>query len=388
MTILYITPLWSGLKSFFFEGRNLANGMPAFFKVFQSLINNPKVNFIYIILFIQNDKSKICIPIEFREKVKVVPFYVNGRYSLYFSIFLSIILGCYIGLKRRVRLVYGHGTISFIASVIGIILGIKNFRRIYGTFLYPKIMKKVNIVRTDFLEYLSFKLKSDGVIITNDGTNGDKVYMKVHETKDRVHFLLNGVDKPLFITKSGYENGGYFSYVARIDKWKRQDLLLEALYCLKMEGIDIPITYFVGVIYDRDYYNYLFELVHKYGLVDYIVFTGPMEAKYIPFILKNSTCTFSLYSFSNLGNVFLEAMASGAVMLAINERNSLDIVSSFAYCAVVDDPQDIANKIISVIQDESLRMNYRKGAERFYLENLHSWDQRVQEELAVLFDIR
>jgi glycosyltransferase involved in cell wall biosynthesis len=362
--------------------------MPAFFNVFQSLINNPKVNFIYIILFIQNDKSKICIPIEFREKVKIVPFYINGRYSLYSAIFLSIISGCYIGIRRGVRLVYGHGTLSFIASVIGIILGIKNFRRIYGTFLYPKIMKNVNIVRSDFLEYLSFKLKSDGVIITNDGTNGDKVYMKINETMDGVHFLLNGVDKPLFITKSGFENGGNFSYVARIDKWKRQHLLLEALYCLQKEGRDVPITYFVGVIYDKDYYNYLIELVHQYGLVDYVVFTGPIEAKYIPFILKNSLCTFSLYSFSNLGNVFLEAMASGSVMLAINEQNSLDIVSSYAYCAVVDDPQDIANKINSLIQDESLRMNYRKAAERFYVENLHSWDQRVQEELSVLFDKR
>ncbi len=60
MKIVYITPLWSGLRPFFVDGSEMTSGMPAFYEVFTRLLNRSDVENIYVIaVFVKFDQVSV-----------------------------------------------------------------------------------------------------------------------------------------------------------------------------------------------------------------------------------------------------------------------------------------------------------------------------------------
>ncbi len=381
MKILYITPLWSGLKPFFYESQLKNSGMPAFYNIFINLLKDPKVEIIYVYLFVYRDNKEINIPKEFKGKLVVKKIVVISRVKLYLSFIKSYITGVRLIKKEKIDFIYGHGTISFLSSIIGIRTKARHYRRIYGTFLYPKLLKKKNFIFSDFFEYLSFRLPTDGLIVTNDGTSGDKIFNFLNKNTSKFHFLLNGVNKePLIFNDFGkfQLEEDYFTYVARIDEWKRQDLLIKVLGELIKDEIDFPHTYLIGPIYSKDYKIKLEELIIQLNLSSKVTICGAVNKDEANYLLKNSLLSFSLYDFSNLGNVFLEGLSLGTPMMAINEYNSLDYFPEDIYIPIKKaDYIEIKSKIKDVLNGsidlESIKVNSLK----FSKQHILSWEERI-----------
>ena len=389
MKILYVTPLWSGLKPFFLNGNMKATGMPAFYNVFNSFLIDPYVERIFVLLFIKKKHEKLNIPSEYSKKIVVYPIYVNSRFHVYTGILKSIILGIRTAKNEKIEFVYGHGPIAFIASIIGYLSKTRHYRRIYGTFLYDKVKKNQPIFFTDLFEYLSFKLKCNGLIITNDGTHGDKVFHYISNRNTKLHFLLNGINKkPSFSTLSSLKmDEKYFTYIARIDEWKRQDLLLEALYITKQKGVSIPHTYLIGPIYDENYNIKLTNLIKKFSLNKDVTIMGAIETDKISTLLKKSVISFSLYDYSNLGNVFLEGLSVGALICAINIENSLDIFPANIFLNIDSpNPKLISELIVNVLQGNIDINGFRNRAFDYAQKNLLSVKERVDVERDILFN--
>lgn len=393
MNILYVTPLWSGIKSFFHEGKERISGMPAFFNVFKSILDDDKIEKVYIILFIYNDTSEIVIPEKYQDKIRVHPYRIKGKLSIYSNTVKAIFKGAGLVRKHNIKSIYGHGTISAIGSIIGKITGVKHFRRIYGTFLYRKVKEGKNILRSNFYEYLAFSLKCDGLIITNDGTHGDKVFQEIGDKATDLHFLLNGINRlpqiPPAIKSIKNMKEPFFSYVARIDRWKRQYLLVEALNIVKNDfKLDLPMTYIAGPIFDKSYLYELEELIVKYNLNDDIEITGPLPRGEANYLLKNALATFSLYDFSNLGNVFLESLSMGSLMVAINEENSLDLISEDCFMKVSGElVQVLAEKIKLIITNPNSFKNTREKAIEFSNTKIGTWNDRVRKEKQIILNV-
>lgn len=393
MNIFYVTPLWSGIKSFFYEGKERISGMPAFFNVFKSILEDDNVEKVHILLFIYNDTSEIIIPEIYQDKIRVHPYRIKGKLSLYANTVKAIFKGVSLVRKHNIKSIYGHGTISAIASMIGKITGVKHFRRIYGTFLYRKVKEGKNIFKTNFYEYLAFNLKCDGLIITNDGTHGDKVFQEIGDKETNLHFLLNGLNRlpqiPATVKSINNMREPFFSYVARIDRWKRQYLLVEALNIVKNDfKLNLPMTYIAGPMFDKAYLSELEELIAKYNLNDDIEITGPLPKEEAYYLLKNALATFSLYDFSNLGNVFLESLSMGSLMVAINEENSLDLISEDCYMEVSGElVQVLAEKIKLIIMDPNSFKDTRERAIEFSNTKIGTWTDRVNQEKQIVLNV-
>ncbi|MAM30004.1 MAG: hypothetical protein CMC13_13360 [Flavobacteriaceae bacterium] len=389
MNLLYVTPLWSGLKKFFFEGDLTVTGMPAFFNVFESLLKDSNINRIYVIVFVYGVDKPIRVPEVYKEKLVVYPYFIKNRLQLIKYSFSAIFFGKKIVKSKHISVIYGHGTISALASIMGKLTNVKHYRRIYGTFLYQKVKLKKRIYLTNFFEYLSFRLKCNGLIITNDGTSGNKVFEKIGNSNTPLYFLMNGVNKEIQVSDDN-PTVPFFCYIARIDRWKRQNLLINVLGHIKKEGeVEIPKTYIIGSVFDKDYYKELLLEIDKQGLNNIIEFTGPLPKKKVYSYIKHALASFSFYKFSNLGNVFLETLTLGGLLVSINEQGSLDLIQEDTYIKVNNNIPEIAGVIKNIINSKDTPEKFnsiRESAKRFSKYQLKNWNERIDIEKNIILN--
>jgi glycosyltransferase involved in cell wall biosynthesis len=170
------------------------------------------------------------------------------------------------------------------------------------------------------------------------------------------------------------------SYIARVDNWKRQHLLILAIANLKENyNLRIP-AYIVGDVITESYGDKLKALAKANEVEDLIHFTGGLLAAEAAYIMSHSSLTCSLYHTSNLGNVFLEALSIGTPVVAINCGGSLDEIPSDAYISVDEDVESISQGLKSHWNDESAREEIKEKAIDFARDNIRSWTQRVNLE--------
>jgi len=290
--------------------------------------------------------------------------------------------------KNKIDLIYGHGSIGALAGILSLFSKKPNIRRIYGTFLYKEIKKtKISLFIKHPLEYLTFSLPAKYIIITNDGTHGDRVFKKIGNKRAKLIFILNGVDKSMEKKIKPVHFAlprRYISYISRIDYWKRQDLAIEALNILKQKGLNIPL-YIVGPIYNTKYYTFLETLIEKYELTNSIYLIGALPQEETWFVLKNSYLTLSLYQTSNLGNVFLESLVLGVPVIAINNNGSLDFSPQDTFYSVnSSSPYVIARAIEDLWNNKKKRDNISYNAKNFALNSLMTWEERTKLEIDLL----
>lgn len=392
MEILLLTNVWTGASSFFYEGSITSKGMPAFNNVFLRLLRDSRVSKIHIIIW-QPD-HKINIPEEYKDKIKyyIVPKVAGGIINAIKLIYTTTILGKKIIKENPViSRIIGFGSLGGITSLIGRLVNIPDFRRIYGTFLINEISEsKFLIFIKHPLEYLTFFTKGKGLLVTNDGTKGDIVFKKIGTKSLPFYFPINGVDKNIIenIEKPEFDLPETFMiYVARMDPWKRQNLLLEALGELSKNGKEFPVTYIVGSVYDDSYVKSLHEIVDKHHLQHKVFFIYGLPINQVHYLLYHSSITFSLYHTSNLGNVFIESMQLGVPMIAINDTGSLDLIDKSAYYELkTDDIKEIGKAINNLLVDDTRRLKLKIETIKFANNKLKSWEDRAKYEIDLMLD--
>jgi glycosyltransferase involved in cell wall biosynthesis len=387
MEILLVTNVWTGATPFFYDGILDSRGMPAFNNVFLRLLLDARVSVVHIIIW-QPDKN-IKLPKEYRDKIK---FYIiskrpNGLINSLKLFYKTTLLGVRIIKKNpKIERIVGFGALGGITSIIGRLVRIPDFRRIYGTFLINEISdSKFSIFIKHPLEYLAFSTKGKGLLVTNDGTKGDIVFNKIGSLRLPFYFPLNGVDKNIIknIQKPQFDlPDKYLIYVARLDPWKRQNLLLDAIGNLLRNGKKVPPTFIVGSISDNNYVNSLHSIIEQLGLRSHIYFIYGLPIQEVHYMLYHSTLTFSLYHTSNLGNVFIESMQLGVPMIAINDTGSLDKIDKGAFYELKsNDIRQLSEAIEFLLVNENTRIGLKKAAITFANKNLISWQNRAQYEI-------
>lgn len=396
MKILIISNLFSGIESFFLNGSNEFHGMPAFFNVFNSLSANDKVSKIHLLFIakISNSvKKKPCVGIEEKYDGKIVihrTVIYRGKFDFFPKIILLIGKAIFISLREKFDLNYGHGSFGGVASaVVSLILKKPNIRRQYGVGKMGIQINKLDMFLKDPMTFLNFILPGNDLIVTNDGTFGDRVFSEIGNKKNNFIFRLNGINKPRdfkYTVKSivPANDKKFLSYVARIVPSKRQHLAIEAIYILKKRGIRV-VLYLVGDVPGpkglKEYGDFLNRVVGVKSLSDQVCFLGSLPYYSSQNILSKSYATLCLYEGSNLGNVFLESLALGVPAIAINNHNSLDMFPEDCFFQLLSsNPEHIANAIQELWNDGDLRDRMSFKAQKYVSENLMTWRERAKLE--------
>lgn len=272
-------------------------------------------------------------------------------------------------------------------------------KRIYGTgFLYHdwisnhSLRKKLHCLA----EFLAWKVPSDIMIVSNDGTFGDKLadLLKIDSTK--YHMWINGVDKlrsangaeaDTLRRKIGLHEGDFVLLcLSRLIHWKRQDRVIEAIPEI-LKSVPNAKLILAG---DGPARKELESTVNRLGLNSYVYFTGMVLHSKVYELLSMADVFLQVSDLSCLSNTLLEALASGRTIVTWDVGGTKDVITDGINGRLLPDaePSTIAKAVIELASDSQKRANLAQGARKFAQEELLSWDERLDKEIDLIESLR
>lgn len=246
-----------------------------------------------------------------------------------------------------------------------------------------------NNFRNRILKYphiQALSTKSDLVIMTDDGTQGNKV-LNNYKNDSEVLFIRNGVNildnKMPEIDKVTLRKNlniptdkTALLTVSRLVDWKKVDRSINALENLKDKE-----KYVLIVVGEGTERSKLESLTKQLGLEEQVIFVGAIANENVYKYMMACDIFLSFYDLSNVGNPLLEALCLGKPIITYNVGDTCNIIDN-KNGILLDDvtPENIA-RTIEKINVKSKLEEYSKNALEYSKNNLYSWDKRMSIEL-------
>jgi len=262
-----------------------------------------------------------------------------------------------------------------------------------GTILEP--IKNTFFNRLLYYPHFSaLKTEANVIIITDDGTFGDKVLKRLGNTTKKIYFWKNGVSfdsnnniistEKINAIRRLYkieEKDHVLITISRLVYWKRVDRTIIAFHKIIN---DIPDCKLVIVGDGNDKVN-LQKLSRKLGLDDKVIFTGAVSHNKVLEFLKLADIFLSSSDLSNVGNPLLEAMMSGKPIITLNTGNTSSIIKNWqnGVLVEVDELTELPEYIKKLLLNKKFALRLGNSAKKYAIENFWSWDERISAELIV-----
>lgn len=249
----------------------------------------------------------------------------------------------------------------------------------YKNNFYYKIRKYPHIQ--------ALSTKSDLAIMTDDGTQGDKVLDNYNNNSPRL-FIRNGVNildrqvekvnkEELRKTLNIPNDKTILLTVSRLESWKRVDRAILALSKLKNRE-----DYFLIIIGEGAEREKLENIVKKLNLNDNVKFMGAVKNSEVNIYMQLADIFLSFYDLSNVGNPLLEALCLGKPIITYDVGDTNKVINENNGILLQDvSPQNIARNI-EKINDKKILEKYSKNAYEYANKYLYSWKKRMEIEIA------
>jgi len=262
--------------------------------------------------------------------------------------------------------------------------------RFQGTNLKPFKDNVLNRIRR-YPHFSALQTKANITIMTNDGTQGDKVLESLNNSSEIVKFWRNGVDidtnrdVDLLAINNLREklklnvDDIILMTISRLASWKKVERAIDALYLAKSKVNNLKLV----VVGDGDQKNILVEHAKNLNLEDNVIFVGAVEQSEIKNYLDMADIFLSLYDLSNVGNPLLEAMSCGKPIITLDVGDTNQVIKNRENGLLVslNELNEIPNKIIELIEDNQLSSIIGKNARKYAQDNFWSWQERMDAEL-------
>lgn len=281
--------------------------------------------------------------------------------------------------------------------------------RRFGTFLYDVLIGKHHISDGWIIEILTYKLYYDLVIMTNDGTFGDKMSLHHGCPASKLVFWTNGVDKSLydpdfnrvqFRQELGLpEDCPIILSVARLAGMKRVDRVIEVMRHVTKNRPDAHLV-IVGDGVDEEK---LRQSTHEYGLDDVVHFVGAVAHSEIKNYFNASDVYVQFFDRSNRSNPLFEAMCCALPIVTFEGPSTDDLIfhGKTALCVRSDkifherpiacveseELEKAAQHVVSLLNDKELRSTLGKNARKQLMENFQTWEERIKMEIDVVYNL-
>lgn len=265
--------------------------------------------------------------------------------------------------KEKINLIHSNWIIpsGLIGAICRKIFEIKHIVTIHGTDIF--MIKKLKVFRT----ICSFILRNSDQITANSNYTKDTLLSIDSKVEDKVEIIPMGVDTSIF-------NPIYEKIPI---KHEINHLILSVGRLVEQKGIKYLIMSMKYVI--KEFTNCkllvcgsgsesvnLKNLTNELELNNNVIFTGHIKHEELP-IYYTSADIFVMPSIEThqgenegLGIVILEAMACGTPVIGSNVGGIKDIIkdNKNGFLIKPKNPEDIANKIIKLLQDEKLKQKF------------------------------
>jgi glycosyltransferase involved in cell wall biosynthesis len=181
------------------------------------------------------------------------------------------------------------------------------------------------------------------------------------------HFRSNYLRRPQWLPAENY-----ILYVSILDVYKAQLEVVRAYALLKKRRRTNEKLVLAGPE-RQPYAQRVRDEIVRLGLEQDVFLTGPVEQDQLPALYQNALVNIFASECENCPNIMLEAMASGRPLLASNRQPMPEFGGDAPLYFEPSSPEDLANKLLSVIDDPVRMAELSDKAARRSL--LYDWDR-------------
>lgn len=265
--------------------------------------------------------------------------------------------------------------------------------RLFGTGLWNRLNRsrmRVSIYHWihNFGELFISRHPGSLIVMTNDGTCGDKVLEILKCPASKRLFLLNGIKTEnhgasvVNLRRDLPENVMLLVAMARLEAWKGVDRIIRAF----PEALRRNSRLRLAVIGDGSQRFNLERLADKLGVRDFINFYGQIPNSSVVDTLRQADVFVSTQYISNLSNCLLEAILAGCPIISLSD-GSLDGFLEDGVNAILLDPtkvqMDLPLVLEKLTQKKTLYFTLRRGVIK-KAKTIWNWQQRINYELNII----
>ena len=226
-------------------------------------------------------------------------------------------------------------------------------------------------------------------IITNDGTNGDKVAQLLGIPSDRYRLWFNGIDKTwtgtreassAYRAKIGLSSKDFILLcLSRLQSWKRQDRAIRAMELVVREMPNARLV----LAGDGGSRTSLEKMVADLDLTAYVKFIGTVAHQDVQTVMGMADVFLQTNDYSNLGNTLLEAMVCECPIVTWDVGGTGQVIRDNETGRLLPDPEPdtIARAVIELARDPEKARQLGTNARKFVEERLPTWDERLNMEI-------
>lgn len=296
---------------------------------------------------------------------------------------------------ERFDAVYGYEAHGYLAACILRFLGLTGGAKMVARFQGFK-EKRGLMALLNWEMYLALMLPAHICIMTDDGTQGDKLIGQIGSpNRKNLRFWVNGVDpvalpdaKAAGIRREMGAGPGTFLIVSvsRLVPWKRVDRGIRAVHRLVTVHGRRDLRYLVvGGGSDQ---ARLSALVAELGMQNYIKLVGPLDHERAAYYLQAADAFISAYDLSNVGNPMLEAVRAHKLIFTLDNGDTGKWIrhgeNGFIYPAEDGSVIPMAADLDRVMVNPSLRAKIQRGVVETERKRLWTWPQRLGAEVSEL----
>lgn len=277
-----------------------------------------------------------------------------------------------------------HSPISYISPGVRIpyLLTVHDLRFAH----YPESYKKM---RWHFLRYAIPRSleRAEKIIAVSNFTKNDMI-SSLGINPDKIVVIHEGIDAKLFsrhyddeeaeqIRKRLELPARYLFSVGHLEPRKNYVRLLQAFSILKHTVADLPALVIVGKKNWRA--EQVKKAIRRYRLQKEVMMLDFVDAHSLPFLYQNAVAFIAPSVFEGFGFTPLESMAAGVPVAAANASSYPEICGDAALYFDPYNPDDMAEKIRQLVEDEKLRCHVVQSG----FENIkkYRWDSCVSQTL-------
>jgi|GEM_PF-1424495 len=326
-------------------------------------------------------------------------FFGRMLFSLFFLLYFPIeaIRASYFYLRLRPHIFYGiNGPGCALATFMSVLFRKPVIHRWHGSAYTEEDVRTMKSTLSGRLLLLdggfAKGLSCDAVVMTNDGTRGDRVLRLFGVDGKKINFWINGLDTNELSLPSNWDalhfkrQQGISEYkvllmVSRLVLWKRVDRGIHCIHRLVTQyDIKNVVLVLLGEGAERPH---LENLAEKLGVARYIKFMGKVSHNEIARFYSITDVFLSLYDISNLCNPLLEAMYFGLPIVTIDDQSVERLLVS-GYNAILvsrDEMEDqLPAKLKMLLEDQPILDSLGRNAQKTHREKIPSWRDRIYKE--------
>ncbi|MCX5852798.1 MAG: glycosyltransferase family 4 protein [Deltaproteobacteria bacterium] len=320
---------------------------------------------------------------------KLNRYFMKSIWWLYFQI-VAFFIGLKVCLREEIDMFYGYEVTGVpVAKLLSILFHKPFISRFQGTKTYFHLKDHFWRFR-HWDEVLSMKIKSDLVIMTNDGTQGDLMLNIIGKDMSKVKFWMNGVEnfldvnfnKKEFKKSIGIDPGEKILLsVSRLEKWKRVDRTIVAVSDIIKNHRQLKIR--LIIIGDGEEKRNLEEMVRNLKIDDYVTFTGALAHAELKNYYNAADIFISLYDISNVGNPLLEAMKCSKCVIALQGGDTDKLIQNddTGILLKYSELRELPSIIIRLLENSKDMQRLGNKAKIYADKYFWTWQERIRAEL-------